>query len=125
MPTTPRTGQTTKQAPGPAGRRTHQRTDCELLVDFSIPTTGQTGTARCVNIGLGGICVEFPVEMVIPAEVALQIHVPGQAPLVANGRVVWAVTDRLDAPFPAGIQFQKLPDAQRRHLYDLVDHLTD
>ena len=112
-------------APGPAGRRTHQRTDCELLVDFSIPTTGQTGTARCVNIGLGGICVEFPVEMVIPAEVALQIHVPGQAPLVANGRVVWAVTDRLDAPFPAGIQFQKLPDAQRRHLYDLVDHLTD
>ena len=124
MPTTRRTGQTTKQAAGAAGRRIHQRVECELVADFSIAATGQAGTARCVNIGLGGLRVDFPVEIVIPAEIALQIQVPGEGPIEAKGRVVWTVTDRIDGPYPTGLQLQELPDAERRRLYDLVGRLT-
>ena len=124
MPTTRHTGQTAKQATGAAGRRIHQRVECELVAGFSIAATGQTGTARCVNIGLGGLRVDFPVEIAIPAEIALQIQVPGEGSIEAKGRVVWTVTDRIDGPYPTGLQLQELPDAQRRRLYDLVGRLT-
>lgn len=108
---------------GRAGRRTHHRVECDLAADFTIRNTGQTGRAQCMNLGLGGLRVDFPVEIVIPAEIELRIHVPDGEPLEAAARVVWTVTDRIEGPFPTGLQFQELPDAQRRRLYDLVGSL--
>ncbi|MAE67881.1 MAG: hypothetical protein CMJ18_26805 [Phycisphaeraceae bacterium] len=110
---------------GTLGRRGHYRVECDLGVEFSIDAAGQSGHARAVNIGLGGTRIDFPVEIIIPAEVALQITFPGvTGPICLNGRVVWTVTDRINGPYPTGLQFQELADADRRRLYDLLTGLS-
>lgn len=123
MPTTGYDGQEAGSVMSPAGRRIHHRIDCDLEAAFTIDTTGQTGIARCVNIGLGGLRVDFPIEISIPAEIDLAIALPDGESLEARARVVWTVTDRIDGPYPTGLQFGELQDAQRRRLYDAVGSL--
>ena len=123
MPTTGPHDQDAGNVLSPAGRRVYHRVDCDLEATFTIGGTGQTGIARCLNIGLGGLRVDFPTEVNIPAEVDLAIAVGNGESLEMRTRVVWTVTDRIDGPYPTGLQFGELPDQQRRRLYDVLGTL--
>ena len=81
-----------------------------------------------MDIGLGGTRVDFPIEVVIPTDVQLTIAFPmghHTEELELSARVVWTVTDRIEAPYATGLQFQDLPDAARRKLYDIIGELAD
>ncbi len=106
-------------------RRQHQRTPCCLPVAYTIKPTGERGSATAVNIGLGGLRIDFPVEITLPAEVELAVTFPGRdggTPTVVEiaAKVVWTVTEVDGGPWPTGLMFQTLEDGLRRRLYDLI-----
>ena len=103
-------------------RRRHFRIDCDVSVTFRTAENGPSGTARLANLGLGGARVDFPEELPMPTDLWLSIPF-GEATVSVKGRVIWTVMDESGGPVPTGVQFQRLDDATRRSLYDLIGTL--
>ncbi len=106
------------------GRRAHDRVECDLHTKFVVEVTGQTGTAPCVNIGLGGMRIDFPFEILAPTDIQVRLKRPEGEDLDLVARVIWTVTERVEAPFPTGLQFHGLSDADRAGLQALIEHLS-
>ena len=122
---TSRTTTTGPRTPmGLAGRRAHIRVPCALDTTFVVEATGQTGAARCLNIGLGGLRIECPFEITAPTNVQVCLQPPTGDPIEVTTRVIWTVTDCIDGPFPTGLSFQNLDDTTRQRIHELVGNLT-
>lgn len=122
-----RTGAPATPAATAEVRRRPTRHDCRLDAEFSVKSSGATGRATIVNLGLGGARVDLPVEVGLPDELTLKFSLPGPqkgggaaAALEVTGRVVWTVADQPTGPFPTGLQFPALDDAARRRIYDFI-----
>ena len=91
-------------------RRSHPRVDVEVGVDYT--SDFGRGTARTLNISLGGVFVAAASPPELDAILDLCFALPGGEPIEVRGRVAWIRRPDDQHPYPAGmaVQFSSLSE---------------
>ena len=85
-------------------RRTHPRVDVQVGVDYA--SASERGTARTVNISVGGAFIAAAAPLEVGTSLDLCFALPGGEPMEGQGQVVWLRRPADDHPYPVGMAVQ-------------------
>ena len=97
----------------PLTRRTAPRASVALDVAYEYPE--HTGTAKTLNLSVGGMFIITPNPPEVGALLTLRFALPDSVPVEGTARVAWVRRPGREHPYPVGmvVQFLELPPGAR------------
>lgn len=97
------------------------RVKCNLDGVFLV--NGREQSARIVNVGLGGLRVDLPMELSVGQLLDVRIPLPEVSGDMEENQVldlacqvIWTLFDQTDPPYPTGLKFRDVDPRKRRTL---------